>query len=418
MEIRKAAYLTIVALSACSMEYSDEAAIESASTAVRTSNRVVLNRVVLNSLSAAALSSASIAQGAIADGTTMTFNADYDPTAASGDLLHQSEQGRDVLDYIVRCALGPDETIAAHHAGQTYLFHGALGLARGWIARALTPDEQGLVAACLYAHVNHFGIPVAISMRFPGTGVGADPVEVAEYPVLEGAFMGEYFVASGADIELYACQGDSYDVASVNSDDRDERVCTDAGIDSGFTVVGRCREVCESYEPGYGWRDCWADGVKYEQVANVFLRAHDPDGANATCAPGDTCTGPARLNSGRDKSAVLIGQGAADVEARCGRESVCIVDATEADVATVKVKADAIAEVNCAGATHCAVKAHDGASVEINCREAGTCSDIVCQSGASCLLQCDTGAACGFAQCDVGVIACNNGAFACNADCQ
>ena len=424
MKIRKAAILTVTALSACTLEpsqvvHTTQQAAESNERVVLNRvvlNRVVLNRVVLNRLAAAALASGAVAGGPLGDGGTVEFNTNYDPNGIDGELVHQTEEGREVLRYMVRCALQSERTLTLDEAGVQYEYDGMLGLADDWLTRALEPLEKELLSACLYAHINHFGASIEMSLRFPWTDVDAGPAEAAQYLVYEGAFMGRYFVPEGEDIEIYSCQGDGYDLAIVNGDTRDQRVCTDASSGCGVTVVGRCRDVCESYVPGYGWGDCWAGGTKYGSVANVFLNAHDPDGANAVCASGTTCKGWGKLDSGPDAVAVLTGTGAANVHSRCGTDSVCIVNNAEADKAKVKVSRNAMAEVNCAATGQCSVRARANSMVEINCLGAGTCDNIICEPGAACLLKCGDNESCGFAQCGTEVVCYGNGLLACNYD--
>ena len=87
----------------------------------------------------------------------------YNPLA--GPDLEETEDGRELLSYVVRCALGPDEGLVASDDGNQFDMPGALGLAPEWKNRPLDDDERYLISACLLAHVNAYGVSVPISVR-------------------------------------------------------------------------------------------------------------------------------------------------------------------------------------------------------------------------------------------------------------
>src|SRR4051794_453827 len=85
--------------------------------------------------------------------------------ALRDEILVQSPDGRQVLKYLVSCALPADVTVVAEHGGQRYSFPGGAALAPAWSTRALSAAEERLVSACMLARTNFFGKPVEISMR-------------------------------------------------------------------------------------------------------------------------------------------------------------------------------------------------------------------------------------------------------------
>lgn len=459
MQFCKAVFIATLFVPGCLVEDTRSSQTGAHTQRVYDSNRILSNRILSNRLAAFSLSGSAIASAQFAD-STMTFNT------TSGDGIETTQEGREVLDYIVRCAFAPGTVLQAEHDGVQYDYHGILGLAPEWVDRSLTEAEKSSLSACLFAHVNFFGEGITISLRFPGV-VGADAAEAAQYRVREGGFYGKYFVDSGP-VQWYSCQGDSYDTAIVNSDSRNMRVCTDEASGCAIEVTGRCHDVCDSYTPGEGWSDCRGGGVTYHEVANVYLNAHDPDGRNATCGANQTCIGANALDSGDNHVAILDGSGTSAVETRCGQDAVCIVDGVGsadfsftaasnaiADVtcdgasacyATVEAGADvrldcenssvcdvqaatqAQLRVDCRGANQCTVRATGAEDTTINCTDAGTCTAVHCTEGAPCQLTCDTDnaqnpTACSIAECtdSLGIPAavtdCGGGVFACNRSC-
>jgi hypothetical protein len=117
-------------------------------------NRLSMNRLSLNSLSSVALTP---------DGESL----------ASTDLL-SDEGGRELLRYLVRCAL-PEGTELTGSTGQaSYTFHGLVGLAPAWLDQPLKTSEQRWVSGCLLAHVNGYGVEVPISLRGQHPALYAD----------------------------------------------------------------------------------------------------------------------------------------------------------------------------------------------------------------------------------------------------
>lgn len=200
--------------------------------------------------------------------------------------LIQSQDGRQLLGYIAKCALGWDDKLNVSYQGSTYHFEGGVGLASNWKDGALTASEKRWVSACLLAHANAFGIQVPLSLRGDHPALATTPEEVVQYPVEEGAFYGDLFEESGS-AAMFACPGLGFkDACEAESNEwLDVRVCAmGAGSVSecGFYVPGDCYDfatpspgACSEIE-GDGYGACRPtmdpDEPAYAEVITVYLK--------------------------------------------------------------------------------------------------------------------------------------------------
>jgi hypothetical protein len=161
-------------------------------------------------------------------------------------VLVDSEPGRMLLSYVVRCALRTGETAAFPRPNDVDLVYtGLLGFAPSWIGGSLGLAARRHMTGCLMAHVNAFETMVPISVRSELVG-DAGLVEKALYPSQELAVYGNYFAPS-SERELYVCFGKA--VADALGADGslgggfpsylDLRVCS-VNEACGFTRVGAC----------------------------------------------------------------------------------------------------------------------------------------------------------------------------------
>ena len=162
-------------------------------------------------------------------------------TLASGPLT-ETVQGRELLSYLVSCALPAGVHAILPGASATVSFPGDLGLAPGWRERPLTPAEQEIVSACILARVNAFGVPVRLSMRaLSGTrgvsGLRTDDDERQTFTLFEGAFFGNIFADPP---RKFACTGD----AKIEELRALKRICTLAATGGtsvcDFVITGPC----------------------------------------------------------------------------------------------------------------------------------------------------------------------------------
>lgn len=237
---------------------------------VSTANRLSLNglsanRLSLNRLSANRLSANGLSLNAVESGG-----------------LEESEEGRELLAYVVKCALEDGQVLTVSVDGQSYEFHGLVGLAPRWRRRALRRDERDAVSGCLLAHVNAYGVSVPISIRWVGEITA--PEEASRFSFHEGAFFGNVFSRKQT---LYACAGDSapdyYGGApDLDFGDRLLRACSDPSREGdtfcGFEYAGRCSRVCarrEDNDYGRCYESAAQRGVSYALAVNTWLLGHD-----------------------------------------------------------------------------------------------------------------------------------------------
>jgi len=229
----------------------DDAPVGAAVSAIHADNALNPNALNPNALNPNALNPNALSPYAL--GTGQEVKQAIQAPGPEGDLSRQ------LLRYVVRCALKPSQSVSftwtdsqgALHA-ETY--PGSLGLAESWSGAPLSsPQHRRWVSACLASLVNWYGTSVMVSLR------GAHPLlvdpeddEVAEYDVLEGAFWGDLFSSTP---HVRAC----YRAANVDYVRQHQRDCaaghvsTDAATgqttveDCGMVeVVGPCDTLCSA----------------------------------------------------------------------------------------------------------------------------------------------------------------------------
>ncbi len=344
----------------------DSSPVDTVRGTISSSNRLALNRLALNRL---ALNRLALNRLALNQLGGMRWRL-----SDSNELL-TSVGGREVLKYVVQCAMEPGDVPVGTANGETYEFAGLLGVAPRWKYRSLNDSEQRLLSACLLVHVNAFGVPVSISVRARNV-LSATDEERRSYPVYEGTFFGQ--LMQGDMTRAYSCQGSDVEVASAHSEDRALRVCTDGNESCGIVSVGRCRDVCATRTEDAGWTDCWAEGQLYRQAISVYLFADNAYGSNRTCS-GGRCN----LQIGQGAAAILDCNGSRDCDASCTNGSTCTVDAAKSRRADVGISGANAAEIDC----------YDGDDCEVECSNGSRC-DVECQGGDDCNVECKGGASC------------------------
>src|SRR5260370_23428651 len=183
-------------------------------------NRLAANRLSANRLSANRLSSNQLSSN--------RFNL------ANSDLI-ETDGGREVLTYLVSCAIPEGITLAGTDSkGNQYEFFGELRIAPQWLDRPLNRAGKGWVSACLFARVNVGGVPVEISLRGPSSALTVTPDEQATWTLQEGAFYGMDFTPPGQPINWNACRGNDSEQAQLV-----ERACAQPDpLNPGKTLCG------------------------------------------------------------------------------------------------------------------------------------------------------------------------------------
>lgn len=379
--------LLVLVAGACAQPSGEAPAVDSVRTSVSTSNRLSMNRLALNRLALNRLALNRLALNGVIPGG-----------AGTGELL-ASEEGREILAYVVQCALEDGDVLTASVDGQTYEFPGLLGLVPDWEHHGIDLDEQRLVSACLLAHVNAFGVSVPISVRAHHV-VTSTPQERRDYPVYEGTFFGQLF--DGETMWAYACQGSLAEAALEHSYDRELRRCTDATDECAIVTVGRCRDVCRERSQDEGWTECWADGVRYDDAISVYLFADDPDGENQRCQ-WNHCG----MDNQPDTAAILDCNGKKHCSATCTTDGICTIDGSQSKHLDIDVAGARLGEVDCFKTKYCGVTCTEQASCDVECTRGKDCA-VDCREGASCDVDCTDGDDC--------EVECATGA-SCNIDC-
>jgi hypothetical protein len=206
-------------------------------------NGIIANGIIANRLLTEELPMVPLTTGSIADV--------IDP------VVLEDEYAREVLEYMVGCALSPDQRVEVAVDGDVLVYEGALGLAPQWGAEDGECDEQcaGWVSACLIARTNFEGVSMPISLLGNHPGLEPTEEEALAFTVEEATYFGDLF---GADKTMYAC------VPAGSGGP--QRTCGDDPQDCVIAVVGECDAVCDAQ----GCRG--ADGVLHTETITVNLR--------------------------------------------------------------------------------------------------------------------------------------------------
>ncbi len=207
-------------------------AVDAVSTSTSTDNLTAQNKLATNKLATNKLATNKLATNKLATNSL-----------GASDLM-ATPDGREVLSYIVGCALETGQTLVDYDPdGNEYSFPGWLGLATSWADRTPTADERQLVTSCLLSRTNYFGVSVQLSLRGDSPLLTTDADELAAYPAHEAAFWGDLFDPSGVQTE-FACES-AEKVADEGNTSYTLRQCATPSGDGvttmcGFTYQGTC----------------------------------------------------------------------------------------------------------------------------------------------------------------------------------
>lgn len=182
--------------------------------------------------------------------------------------------GHALLKYVATCALPGDQTLVI--GGER--FEGFYGLAPQWATAGCADAEcQHWVSACLLAHANQRGTPVAISLRSDSNNAFVFAAQqLADFTYQEAAFYGDLFTR-----ELYACMGTDSFTGEDPQKFLEGRVC---GLGAcGLQSTGVCAPLAAPYDhgacahqpqPGGGYGDCNLGAnttTTFHEVVTVYL---------------------------------------------------------------------------------------------------------------------------------------------------
>ena len=194
------------------------------------------------------------------------------PTLRAGSDLESSSAGRDMLKYIVRCALPHGRSIDVPHDGSHDRLDGEFGLAPDWSHAPLSEAGRRWVSACVLGFVNALGVHVLVSMRSAQENLKATVTdeERKTFAYREAAFYGDIFSTTPV---AYVCRGND----TGSSPARDKRLCSDPseqpGISRcGMVIAGNCADVCATEDPvDHAFSHCRGGDRTYDEVVTVFL---------------------------------------------------------------------------------------------------------------------------------------------------
>jgi hypothetical protein len=237
----------------------DIATVQSAVTAdnALTANALTANALTANALTANALTANALTANALT-ANALTANALRDPLA------------RELLKYVVSCALDEDDQLAVRIDGKRYVFPGSLGLAREWGRERGECDGecQRWVSACVLARVDHAGVKRTISIRGEHRALRPADSEVRRFSDREATYYGNVFSKPQP---MFMCLSPGKD--------SNERVCGDSMTDCPMKVVGSCDDACADEGAYRSFSDCSdkgraGRGRTYHESITVFLPKH------------------------------------------------------------------------------------------------------------------------------------------------
>jgi len=195
----------------------------------------------------------------------------------SGWFNNDAGLANQVMAYTVLCSYGLGSSLSWTNKanGITYTWLGNLGLAPVWASgKAIPVAEQQLVTACLAAHVNKFGVHLALSVRgYKSDGrttiaVGATEAKLFSYD--EACFFGNLFSGQGVYLGV--------DQTSTNQLITTPRGCAveagNAGECPPMVHMGVCKDLCTRDSKTGLLKTCTANGVTFKPLT-TFLQDAD-----------------------------------------------------------------------------------------------------------------------------------------------
>ncbi|MBA2541542.1 MAG: hypothetical protein H0V17_18005 [Deltaproteobacteria bacterium] len=218
------------------------------------------NKLAANKLAANKLAANKLAANKLAANKLAANKLQLDQVGAN-ELLATPE-GREVLGFVISCAIEPGQILVAEFEGETFEFAGEVGLANHWLTSPVDDAGAGWVSACLFARVNAANVAIPISLRGNSPILATDADERAGWSLQEGAFYGNFFTDDGEAIDWNACRGE--DQAAGETGGLMERDCAEPCtpgdvLDGGDPMVSGDETICEAGQTQCGFHfagDC------------------------------------------------------------------------------------------------------------------------------------------------------------------
>jgi hypothetical protein len=240
--------LASLTLSACIAPGEVEESVGEADQASLTTNSLTTNSLTTNSLTTNSLTTNSLTTNSLTTNSlttnSLTTNALKDPAS------------REVMKYVVGCALPSGTSVDVTVEGVDYSFDGELGLAAEWGRPGGTcgPMCQQWVSACVLSRVDYLGQPLDISVRGLHPALKTSAEETSSYTHREATYYGNIFASS---MQLFACLPPGATQIP--------RVCGPSIDDCVADVVGECADLCVSMPDG-----TYAHCRDHEKVGGQF----------------------------------------------------------------------------------------------------------------------------------------------------
>lgn len=260
-----------------------EEPIGEAEDAILAGNSLLSNALTNNALTSNALSPAALSPNPLTwAGLSSSARAALQDPGSDGAL------SRDLLRYVVSCALRPDQSLSVSwNDGATVrseTYQGDLGIADWWMHGPLDDAfYQRWISGCLASRTNWYGVSVLISLRSSQPFMSSGTTERDSYTVREGAFWGNLFSSTPY---LRAC----YSPAGVARARALKRDCAAGhlGVDPGsgasttqacgpIAIAGSCDKVCSVVSTNGGFYSQCLDNpeisstARTDQVVTSFL---------------------------------------------------------------------------------------------------------------------------------------------------
>jgi hypothetical protein len=205
--------------------------------------------------------------------TRTLFGSRMAQSPASAQLA-STTGGRNVLTYLVRCALQASARVTVRdNSNAPVTFWGNDNVYAGWPAAAPQRQDAECLAGCVAAHLNGLNMRVDISLRGESCGYPVTRQELGDSQVEEGAFGGDN------ELHFYACVGDGLKSACGNSaaPTLAARICTSGDPRCGnVTILGDCRNVCTGKSATGAYTGCKVGNSSLTGMTTVWLEGGIP----------------------------------------------------------------------------------------------------------------------------------------------
>jgi hypothetical protein len=234
----------IVGLIGCNEPAVDGDTIVTASN-LESENGLSMNGLSMNGLSMNGLSMNGLSMNGLSmNGLSMNGLATAGGLASTSGLM-TTAGGREIVKYMVRCALPAGQSLTKQDQnGVSYTFDGVIGVAPEAATGTCDLDCQERISACMLAHVNNSGAHISIWLNGPDAAIGwgSSPA----YPYQEGAFFGNLISSPW---QGYYCLGK--DMGSGEVPGRLGTSISSTVYTNPFGYQAQCKYSCTTTNEGY-----------------------------------------------------------------------------------------------------------------------------------------------------------------------